>query len=105
MAGLHTQAINERGLLTGEDIGFLNEFAERFPNEGFNVDAHAFAGELLRLKGKKEAAKQVFSDILSIHYRDRLIEFIPYKRLREMGEDPAALLRSQNIRQTVNNER
>ncbi|MEE9369017.1 MAG: hypothetical protein V3V05_09155 [Pontiella sp.] len=97
-------AINERDLLTDDDIDFLKAYAKRFPNEAFDVDAHAFAGELLRLKGKEATAKQVFSDILSTQYRNRIIEFMPYKRLREMGEDPCAILRSQKPKLMTNDE-
>lgn len=60
--------------------------------EAFEVDAHAFAGELLRLKGENKMAKFVLRNAISIQYRRRIIEFFPYQGLRAMGEDPVAIL-------------
>ena len=91
---LYTE-INKTNTLTPKQIEAINAFAERFPGEGFNVDAHAFAGELLRLKGRKDLAEKMFSDLIDTKYRMRTIEFLPYMRLREMGIDPIQLLRER----------
>lgn len=86
---------NASGSLDSSQIEALKLFAKAYPTERFNVDAHAFAGELLRLKGETEWAKRIFSDIISIKFQNRIMEFMPYQGLRAMGEDPIQILNEQ----------
>lgn len=80
--------INNSPELTEEQIHKVQEFARDYLNEGFNVEAHFFAGELLRLNGEDDYAQQLFIDILEPKDRDRIIEFLPSRSLRKMGVDP-----------------
>lgn len=94
-------ASNELGY---EDITELAKFAYGYRDEGFNVDAHAFAGELFLLKGAKDLAQQVFTDAIVPKYMERIVEFIPYIRLREMGIDPVQLLQERREEQLGHDE-
>lgn len=80
--------INSSPELTEEQLHRLHKFAHAYPNEGFNVEAHYFAGELLRLKKRGDLAKQLLIESLATEERDRIIEFMPARTLRKMGIDP-----------------
>lgn len=87
--------INHAAELTEVHIQKVQKFARDYSNEGFNVEAHFFAGELLRLKGKDEPARQLFIEILEPKDRDRIIEFLPARSLRKMGVDPVQELQKK----------
>ncbi|MDF7800547.1 hypothetical protein P4C99_13810 [Pontiellaceae bacterium B1224] len=87
--------INALGRMEPGHIEQVQSFSRQFPDEGFNYDAHAMAGDLLRLKGHENEAREVYVNGLSPIYAKRMIGFIPFFRLRQMGADPAQLLKER----------
>ncbi len=98
---IRANAANE---LSYEGISQLAKFAYGYRDEGFDVDAHAFAGELFRLKGENDLAEQIFTDAIAPKYRRRIVEFLPYMGLRKMGTDPIQLLQEQRNQQLGHDE-
>jgi tetratricopeptide (TPR) repeat protein len=70
----------------------FKEFSTSYRYEGFNMDAHAFAGEVLRLKGETELATEIFGEAIRPYFQQRVCEFLVYQGLRSMGEDPKLIL-------------
>ncbi|VGO11820.1 hypothetical protein PDESU_00367 [Pontiella desulfatans] len=78
----------------------FQEFSNSYRYEGFNVDAHAFAGEVLRLKGETELATEVFGEAIRPYFQQRICEFLIYQGLHSMGEDPKLILVLNSAKKT-----
>jgi tetratricopeptide (TPR) repeat protein len=50
----------------------FREYSTSYRDEGFNVDAHAFAGEVLRLKGETKLATEIFGEVVSPYFQQRV---------------------------------
>ncbi len=87
-ADLYIEANRTSGLNTS----IIKELEELFAATKGTAFTRSFIGELFRLKGEKERAKTVFIEMINVEYGNRISEFIPYKGLRAMGEDPSQIL-------------
>jgi hypothetical protein len=62
----------------------------------------AYIGELFRLKGDKPHAKEIYSNVLSVISGEKMSDYVAYRGLRLIGEDPVKLLNERRLQQTGN---
>lgn len=59
---------------------------------GRTAFTRAFVGELFRLKGEEKLAVEIHSDIISVFHQRNISEYISFRALRLLGEDPIEIL-------------
>ncbi len=55
----------------------------------------AYAGELCRLRGEPEMAKEMYCEIISVKRLNNVSDYVAFRGLRLLGEDPVKILQTQ----------